>query len=385
MEKKRMMSSLLMVVALAAAAHGSQGVLSSEEGPLTVDFYKETCPPLEQIVRYIVKIAVLEDPRMAASLLRLHFHDCFVMGCDGSVLLDDEGEIVSEKRAGPNLNSLRGFEVIDKIKYAVEEVCPLTVSCADILAIVARDAVVLRGGPSWEVAVGRRDSLEASIDEANKQIPSPNSTLTQLVANFEQHGLDQEDLVALSGSHTIGMARCVSLAKRIYDPIVEESHEPRYSAFQRSLRSICPAPGNSNRAVPLDYETPFMFDNYYFKNLLEARGILHSDNVLVLEEDVQYGFVRERVWAYAYNRKLFFHSFSKSMIKMGSINVLTGDQGQIRRRCRFPAQYINDMQAPMRALPMFDHQSNKLVPLKLPTAGSDTAVLVVHGLMQIPV
>lgn len=64
-------------------------------------------------------------------------------GCDASVLLDNIEGMTSEKQAGPNLNSLRGFEIIDKIKYLLEEECPLTVSCADILAIVARDAVEL--------------------------------------------------------------------------------------------------------------------------------------------------------------------------------------------------------------------------------------------------
>lgn len=58
-------------------------------------------------------------------------------------MLDSYGNIVSEKQAGPNLNSLRGFEVIDEIKYILEEACPETVSCADILALAARDAVVL--------------------------------------------------------------------------------------------------------------------------------------------------------------------------------------------------------------------------------------------------
>ncbi|KAL2348250.1 hypothetical protein Fmac_002250 [Flemingia macrophylla] len=304
---------------------------------LVHDYYKEKCPLAEDIVRHNVEVAVLKDPRLAASLLRLHFHDCFVMGCDASVLLDSVEGMTSEKLAGPNLNSLRGFEVIDKIKYLLEEECPVTVSCADILAMAARDAVELRGGPRWEVLLGRKDSLESSFSGANLFIPAPNSSLEALIDSFKQQGLDIEDLVALSGSHTIGRARCLSFRQRIYEA-KEEYHYgydryKRYTNFRRILKSMCPVEGRDNKFAPLDFQTPKRFDNHYFINILEGKGLLGSDNVLISQD--LYGKITEQVWAYASSEKLFFASFAKSMIKMGNINVLTEIEGEIRRHCRF--------------------------------------------------
>ena len=66
-----------------------------------------------------------------------------LQGCDGSVLLDDTVTLKGEKEATPNRNSLKGFDLIDKIKNMVESECPGIVSCADILTIAARDAVIL--------------------------------------------------------------------------------------------------------------------------------------------------------------------------------------------------------------------------------------------------
>jgi peroxidase len=156
------------------------------------------CPTALSIVKAAVNKAVNNEKRMGASLLRLHFHDCFVNGCDGSILLDDNSTFTGEKTALPNANSVRGFDVIDTIKTQVEAACSGVVSCADILAIVARDSVVQLGGPTWTVLLGRRDSTTASLSAANNNIPSPASNLSALISSFTAHGLSTKDLVALS-------------------------------------------------------------------------------------------------------------------------------------------------------------------------------------------
>ncbi|KAJ3694001.1 hypothetical protein LUZ60_009481 [Juncus effusus] len=311
-------------------------IVASGDGLLSPYYYQELCPFVEEVVRQHVEVAVYRDPNVAAQLLRLQFHDCFVMGCDASVLLDDAPGVESEKNAGPNKNSLRGFEVIDRIKYMLEIACPHTVSCADIITIAARDAVFLRGGPTWEVYLGRKDSLTASFNEANRRIPAPNSTLENLIENFADHGLDIVDLVSLSGSHTIGRSRCTSFKNRLYNPQnfdEVELYDERHHPFFRSLRSVCPEDGHDNDLVNLDIKTPRRFDNLYYFNLLRGNGLLTSDNVLVTsyhEEEVA-----NLVWQYAFNQELFFEHFTNSIVKMGNIGVLTGFDGEVRQNCRY--------------------------------------------------
>lgn len=59
------------------------------------------------------------------------------------MLLDSTDSFKSEKDAAPNLRSLKGMEIIDQIKSDLEHVCPRVVSCADIIALSAREAVKL--------------------------------------------------------------------------------------------------------------------------------------------------------------------------------------------------------------------------------------------------
>lgn len=117
-------------------------------------------------------------------------------GCDGSVLLDSTGDTVAEKEAPPNL-TLRGFEAIDEIKTTLERECRGTVSCADVLAMAARDSVALSGGAAYELPTGRRDGLVS--DATAVHLPGPSSSIFEAIKAFEGINLTVVDLVTLLG------------------------------------------------------------------------------------------------------------------------------------------------------------------------------------------
>ncbi|KAJ0979234.1 hypothetical protein J5N97_014708 [Dioscorea zingiberensis] len=293
---------------------------------LTPDFYNEVCPHALPTINIIVNAAIALEPRMGASLLRLHFHDCFVDGCDASILLDDTQTFTGEKTAGPNKNSVRGFEVIDTIKAAVNEVClGNVVSCADILAVAARDSVVALGGPSYEVLLGRKDSRTASMDAANANLPTPFFDFPALLSNFELHGLNLQDLVVLSAAHTLGFARCLIYRARIYNETATIDGE-----FASSLKAQCPLSGKDDNLASLDM-SPVSFDTAYFDDLMSKKGLLHSDQQLFKGDG---GACDVLVSYYSENPGAFWSDFSSSMIKMGNISPLTGTDGEIRENCR---------------------------------------------------
>ncbi|XP_030441474.1 peroxidase 4-like [Syzygium oleosum] len=300
-------------------------LIGGTSAQLSIFYYAKTCPQLFPTVKSIVHGAIAKEARMGASLTRLFFHDCFVNGCDGSNLLDDTPTFTGEKNAAPNKNSLRGFDVVDKIKSAVEKVCPGVVSCADLLAIISRDSVETLGGPGWDVKLGRRDARTASQAAANNSIPPPTNNLNALISSFQNHGLSQKDLVALYGAHTIGQARCTNFRARIYN----ESNID--SSFARTTKSNCPrmtGVGDNNLAG-LDFQSATSFDNNYYVNLVKKRGLLHSDQQLF-----NGGSTDSLVRTYAKSQGTFFKDFVASMINMGDIKPLTGSNGEIRKNCR---------------------------------------------------
>ncbi|CAA0838625.1 Peroxidase 64 [Striga hermonthica] len=291
---------------------------------LSWNYYDKSCANVESIVAKAVKDATANDKTVPAALLRLHFHDCFIRGCDGSILLESRGGKKAEREGAPN-RSLHAFYVIENAKRAVEAVCPGIVSCADILAFAARDSVVLSGGPTWNVPKGRKDGRTSKATDTT-QLPSPTFNISQLQQNFALRGLSLQDLVALTGGHTLGFSHCSSFENRIYNFNSTHDTDPSmHPSFAASLKSICPVNNKAKNAGTYMDPSSTTFDNTHYKLILHGKTLFSSDQALLTEPQT-----KSLVYKFATSKKAFHIAFAKSMIKMSSIN---GGQ-EVRKDCR---------------------------------------------------
>ncbi|CAL1385512.1 unnamed protein product [Linum trigynum] len=316
--------SVLLFLAMAAVmtttVHG-QGT--------RVGFYSTTCPSVETTVRSAVQSRFGSDPTVLAGLLRMHFHDCFVQGCDGSVLISGAG---TERTAIPNL-SLNGFTVIDDAKAQLEAACPGVVSCADILALAARDAVVLANGPTWAVPTGRRDGIVSRAQDALDNLPGPSDSVESQIQKFTDRNLNVQDLVTLTGGHTLGTASCATFNDRLFNYQGTGGPDPSIAAdFLPTLRSACPQNNNGAARVAMDTGSQNEFDTSYYTNIRNGRGVLESDQRLWT--DNRTGPFVGRFLGLGGGPNLNFNTeFGQAMVRMGNVGVRTGTDGEIRRVC----------------------------------------------------
>ncbi|XP_072962534.1 peroxidase 57-like [Typha angustifolia] len=311
---------VLLVLSLAAAGHGA----------LQYGFYKGKCgtKDVEAIITGIVRQRFFGDTKIVAALLRMQFHDCFVRGCDASILLDGPS---TEKTAPPNF-SVFGYDLIDKIKAAVELACPGVVSCADIIIAATRDAVALAGGLRYQVQLGRRDGLISQAGDSLRNLPAPTITVPQSIQTFRAKGLSTSDMVLLLGGHTVGITRCSVIKDRLYNFRGTGKPDPTLNPnFLQLLRSFaCPKIGGDNNMVFLDDPSSSLkVDNSFYKQLLQNKGILPIDQALALDPAT-----KRIVQQLAANPTQFLTQFNQALVKLGAVQVLTGTQGQIRKNCR---------------------------------------------------
>ncbi|XP_047058492.1 peroxidase 1-like [Lolium rigidum] len=301
---------------------------AASRAQLQVGFYDTTCPNAESIVQQAVADAFATNSGVAAGLIRLHFHDCFVNGCDASVLLSvNPAGGDPERDAPPNNPSLRGFEVVDAARAALEQSCPSTVSCADILAFAARDSINLTGSDVfYQVPSGRRDG-SVSNGTLAFTLPGPNLTAEELVKGFADRNMSAEEMVVLSGTHTLGRSHCSSFIVRNRERLASGTISPAYQAL---LETLCPANTNqtTNVTTEIDLSTPTVLDNNYYKLLPLNLGLHFSDDQLIRNATL-----KASVDAFAANETLWKEKLVAAMIKMGEIQPKTGAEGEIRLNC----------------------------------------------------
>ncbi|WOL18717.1 peroxidase 55-like [Canna indica] len=312
----------LVVVFLMAVRFG-------EAAQLRPNFYQSSCANVETIVRQAVAKKVSQTFVTIPATLRLFFHDCFVEGCDASVMIFSR-KADAEKDAPDNMSLAGdGFDTVIKAKQAVEAQCPGVVSCADILAIAARDVVVLSGGPNFAVELGRRDGLISKASRVAGRLPGPEFNLNLLSSLFRINNLTTYDMITLSGAHSVGFSHCSRFAKRLYSFSSSSQVDPSLNlAYARLLMRACPRNVDATIAVNMDPFTPTIFDNVYYRNLVNGEGLFTSDQVLHTNL-----LSRPIVRKFAANQTIFFKAFAESMVKLGRVGVKTGKQGEIRRDC----------------------------------------------------
>ncbi|XVE81010.1 hypothetical protein DITRI_Ditri15bG0028200 [Diplodiscus trichospermus] len=296
-------------------------------------YYKlnNACREAEEYVRHQVKLFYDKDKTIAPKLLRLLYADCFVNGCDASILLDGPN---SEKTA-PQNRGLGGFVIIDKIKTVLEARCPGVVSCADILNLATRDAAHLAGAPSYPVFTGRKDGFTSTA--VSVDIPSPSISVDAALAYFKSKGLDVLDMVTLlGGGHSMGRTHCSFIEDRLYNFNNTGKPDPSIKAsFLSEMRKLCPPRLKKGQRDPLVFLNPSSGSTYRFTNSSYSR-VLNNEAVLGVDQQLLFNDDTKQITKeFAAGFEDLRRSFALSMSRMGNIKVLTGKQGEIRKHCRF--------------------------------------------------
>jgi len=297
-----------------------------------VGYYKNKCGAYVDVEAIVKKHVNATDAGMQAGLVRMFFHDCFIRGCDASVLLDsfsNDTSLTPEKFSVPNFPSLRGYEVIDAAKAEIEAACPSVVSCADIVAFAARDAsyFLSGGGINFAMPAGRYDGNVSLASEALPNLPPPFAGFDLLVQMFAAKGLDYVDMITLSGAHSIGRSHCSSFSRDRLPPSNTSDMDP---AFAATLQAACASPNGTDNTVVQDFQTPDVLDNQYYKDVL-AHKVLFTSDAALTTNITSNNLVR----AYAdFVPFLWQNKFGKAMVKMGGIEIKTAANGEIRTNCR---------------------------------------------------
>ncbi|KAK9734562.1 hypothetical protein RND81_04G148500 [Saponaria officinalis] len=312
-----------------SAVANPNGLAKQINPGLQAGFYNGRCRnktlDIQAFIEDEVKNQYQIDQTILPAFLRLQFHDCFVIGCDASILIN---ETSAEITAGANAG-VRGIDFIDALKVKVEAKCPGIVSCADIIAICTKAVLKLGGGPDYPVQTGRRDGTRSNAQDVD--LPSP-FDVAQSFAFFKPKNFTLAEMVTLLGCHTIGIAHCRFFKYRLYNDTSE--YDPNMDEnLRQKLMQTCPqndVASDNEAFLDQSEEIPHIekFDISYFSQILSERGLLPIDQAIGRDPSTNTtvsDFVKDPT---SFNTKL-----AQIMVKLQAVEVLTGVNGNIRKVC----------------------------------------------------
>ncbi|KAJ4842696.1 L-ascorbate peroxidase 3 [Turnera subulata] len=162
------------------------------------------------------------------------------------------------------------------------------ISYADLYQLAGVVAVEVTGGPTIDFVPGRKDS---KVSTREGRLPDAKQGAPHLKDIFYRMGLTDQDIVALSGAHTLGRAH------------------PERSGFEGPWTT-----------------QPLKFDNSYFLELLkgEAEGLLKLSTDKALLDDPAF---RPYVELYAKDEDAFFRDYASSHKKLSELGFTPAPSG----------------------------------------------------------
>lgn len=202
----------------------------------------------------------------------------------------------------------------------IKDACP-TLSWADLIQLASATAIKVAGGPKIPMKYGRVDGEPQMKQEPNFGLPDALSPFGGPLANkedpaehlryvFYKYGMDDKDIVALSGAHTIGRA----FADR--SGTVAEGEGPEAGTVY--TKKGCPFAGNSRTLGGRSWTKSWLsFDNSYFADMHKAdAGCIAFPTDKVLMSDP--GF-KPHFEAFAVDQKAFFEAYKVSHKKLSEL------------------------------------------------------------------
>ncbi|KAK1654083.1 hypothetical protein QYE76_071888 [Lolium multiflorum] len=313
---------------------------------------KTTQAVMDAVVKQEVENAINCNPGVGAALVRLVFHDCWVRGCDASVLLDKTPSSSSVEKKAANNIGLAGFDVIDSIKARLHDV-----SCADIVVFAGRESarILSKGSIDYTLAPGRLDGVVSSAAEADATLPEASFSFQELKDNFNRTGFSVEDLVILSGAHSIGVAHRTSFQDRL-DAATQTPIDPEYQTALRyrvnvdghktpnpteknNIRDMSPffqgVSGYNSSGVNLYTPEAGALDNSYYTANLQKMVLFKSD--WELNQDPTH-FAGDKLIEYRDNAADWDLDFSDAMARLSSLTS-SGPKSEVRKHCRRTNSY----------------------------------------------